>query len=262
MANIITLFNTKGGCGKSTAAFNLPFVFSSLYGDKSLVIDCDSQCNSSNKLLAYADRPKYTLYDVICGKDPALATAKALVSSRMNTRPKYFNVDCIAADKKLENANLLKKGNESGFGENLSKFISDNKYNWVFIDMPPKNQTLNRIIFKNVAEYILVPFSSDIDSVTAYNDLIEIIEEARSHNPALSIMGTYLARYMANCSVDKDIAGILEEFDDYINCPIPQSSDIKESTYLIKPISFYRPSSKGRIAFEELAEHIKKKAKE
>ncbi len=57
MAKIITFFNQKGGCGKTTIAMNVAAVLATDYKAKVMVVDGDSQ-GSASRWIALADEDK------------------------------------------------------------------------------------------------------------------------------------------------------------------------------------------------------------
>ena len=66
---IISVTNNKGGVGKTTTTVNLAHVLTR-QGQRVLVIDMDSQCNSTNLLLR-GRSPNDTLYEVYSEDTPA-----------------------------------------------------------------------------------------------------------------------------------------------------------------------------------------------
>lgn len=240
MVNKIAFINGKGGCGKTTSIFHIAGVLAKS-GEKVLVIDFDKQRNSTDTLLMNTEIPQKSVFDVMNGTaTPQEATAEALFQIRGNAVPKYYGVDCMTASVELEDESALSKIDRDQFASELNKFIEEKGYTWVLVDMPPSNKVLNDICFSYMVDYVIVPFSSDIYSVSGYGDIIEKLEEARELNPALSILGVYLARYMKNCAVDRYIKEQLEAFDTFIPVQIPLAADVREAVMFGRPISFYK----------------------
>jgi len=256
MAKKIAFINGKGGCGKTTSIFHIAGVLANA-GDKVLVIDFDKQRNTTDTLLKNSEKPKKTVFDVMEGDFFENATAQALFVPLGHRNPRYFGVDCVASDIRLENEEELLRIDGSRFGERLNAFVEEMEYDWVLIDMPPSNRILNFICFGHVADFLIVPFSSDMFSLTGYGDILETVERARELNPSLNTLGVYLARYMANCMVDEYIRDELLGFDTFIDIQIPLAADVREAVMLGRPISYYKKTSKSRTAFEQLVKEIK-----
>ena len=187
------------------------------------------------------------------------ATAEALFQSRGNANPKYYGVDCMTASVRLEDEAALREIDKERFGAELEQFIEEKGYTWVLVDMPPSNKELNNICFSCIVDFVIVPFSSDIYSVSGYGDIMNTVEEARSVNPSLNILGVYLSRYMKNCAVDRFIKEQLEDFDTFIPVQIPLAADVREAVMFGRPISYYKMFSDSRTAYENLTSEMKKR---
>lgn len=259
MINKVAFINGKGGCGKSTSIFHVAGVLAARK-KKTLVIDLDKQRNTSKFLLLENDEPvSLTMYDAMVD-DAAFEdiVKKAYFRSRGNANPKYYGVDVLPSDKRFENESLLR---DIDIKEKLQKFIEHNKYDWVIVDMPPSNKALNKVCFTQMVDHVIAPFSSDLFSVDGYDDLMEIVDEARELNEDLKILGVYLARYDAQCGVDRFIKEQLQEFDTFIDVQIPQMSDVREAIMFARPLSFYKNFSKSKAAYEKLVDVMEKNIK-
>ena len=140
---IITLFNSKGGVGKSTICINLAYLTSLKY--KTLIIDLDIQGASS-----YFFDKKVKKRNLL-NKNP----------SKIIKSTQYKNLDIIPADTKLEN-----------YKNDLEKIIPKN-YDFIFIDAPANISKLPRDILKT-ADIVIVPVLPNILSLRTYNQLIEL----------------------------------------------------------------------------------------
>lgn len=257
-ASRIAFINGKGGCGKTTSIFHVAGVLSKR-GEKVLVVDLDKQRNTTDILLMEGEKSsKYSILDYM-QKRVSLdeVVQEVLFKSRGNAAPKYCNVDVLGSDVKLENESLLRGVD---IKESFADFIAERGYTWVLIDMPPSNKALNEICFSQMAEYVIVPFSSDIFSVSGYGDLMETVNKAREFNDNLKILGVYLARYMENCAVDKFIRAQLQAFGEmFIDVQIPLKADVREAVMFGRPLSFYKAHSTARKAYENLVAAIETK---
>lgn len=262
MANKLAFINGKGGCGKTTSIFHIAGVLAQR-GEKVLVIDLDKQRNTTDTLLMNnKNRPEKTVLDFFRGEATAdEVTAQALFQSRGNAAPKYYGVDCMVSDVRLQDEESLANIVGVAVGEKLEAFIEERGYGWVLVDMPPSNLTLNNICFGYMVDYAIIPFSSDIFSVQGYGDIMEVMAKAREVNPTLNVLGVYLARYMGYCAVDKYIRDELLKFDTFIDVQIPLASDVREAVMFGRPISYYKQLSKSRKAYEDLVKEIEKRMK-
>jgi len=272
MANKIAFINGKGGCGKTTSIFHVSGVLAKL-GKKVLVMDFDKQKNTTSTLMMNVEKkifPTKTVFDFLQGKATAEeATGKTLFQRRGNAHPKYYGVDCMVSDIRLEDEALLKKADIQIVSAELERFIKRQKYDWVLVDMPPSNKTLNYICFSYIIDFVIIPFSSDIFSLDGYGSIAETINKAREINVNLKSLGVYLARYMGNCALDKYIKDELAKrlYDrnlnknDFIDVQIPLASDIREAVFYGRPISYYKEFSNSCKAYESLVYEIIKRMK-
>lgn len=258
-AKRVAFINGKGGCGKTTSIFHVAGVLAKR-GEKILVIDLDKQRNTTSILLMNTNIPGKTVLDFMTGKAVAEeVVAKALFQTRGNAKPKYYGVDVIGSDIGLQNEANLLKIDGGVVGKKLDKFIKDNGYTWLLIDMPPSNMALNNICFKYLVDYVVIPSSSDIFSVDGYGDVMDVLDRARKENPTLNIVGMYLARYMKNCGLDRYIREQLLNFETFIDVQIPLASDVREAVMFGRPISYYKTFSESKTAYEKLVKEMEKR---
>lgn len=258
--NKIAFINGKGGCGKTTSIFHVAGVLAHR-GEKVLVIDFDKQRNTTDTFLTELDeheRKKKTIFDFMLGKAKIDAIVnKSLFRVRGNANPKYCGVDVLGADERLEDEKKLKNVD---IKDRLNAFIEENEYTWVLVDMPPSNKTLNEICFAQIVDFVIVPFSSDLFSVSGYGDLMKTVNRARELNDNLNIIGIYLSRYMEGCAVDKYIKNELSKFGDiFLDVQIPLKADIREAIMFGRPISYYKVISPSRSAYERLVDVMEKR---
>ena len=270
MANKIAFINSKGGCGKTTSIFHVAGVLTKM-NKKILVIDFDKQRNTTSTLMMNVDKknlPQKTVFNFLNGDAAAdEATGISLFRSRGNAIPKYYGADCMISDVRLQDEIGLKKVDGLKAGAELDKFIEQRGYDWVLVDMPPSNATLNHICFSYIVNYVVIPFTCDMFSLDGYDDIIEMIKDSQGTNENLHSLGVYLARYMGNCALDKYIKLQLSQRfndknlnkNDFIDVQIPLASDIREAVFYGRPISYFKESSNSCKAYENLVREIIKR---
>ena len=257
----IAFINGKGGCGKTTSIFHVSGVLAQK-NEKTLVIDFDKQMNTTETLLINnEDKPKLTILDFMRGKANIEAVVrKVYFKSRDNATPKYYGVDVLPADIRLEDESLLKKVD---IKDKLNDFIKKNGYKWLLVDMPPSNKKINEICFSQIVDFVIVPFTCDVFSVNGYKNIIKTVEEARQYNESLNIVGIYLSRFNDKSVGDNFIRDKLQEFGDiFIDIQIPDRMDIRDSILFGRPISYYKMFSQSRTAYENLVAYIEKRIKQ
>jgi chromosome partitioning protein len=148
---VINLFNLKGGVGKSTLSIHLAIGLSAT-GYKVLLIDLDSQRNSSGTLLSFIDQNGInTVTSYLLGGAPLKDVVKKSLPL----------LDVIPGPSFNEGLNLAIMANENpNKGLHLlSKMFEDNlreEYDFILIDNPPSNDavTANSV---HVSDMIVSP---------------------------------------------------------------------------------------------------------
>ncbi|MEB1136935.1 AAA family ATPase [Xanthomonas campestris pv. campestris] len=183
MARIISVFNNKGGVGKSTICWNLGHALGT-QGKKVLLVDFDPQCNLSIAVLGedgfvsnlpQENQPYGTTIRSFLQRflqntgGEGVFLHKGLHTDR--------NVDLVAGDFWLNvYADSLNVGNDLLAGTGLSRYVAlrrlvseaekqaGHKYDFVLVALPPSFGALVRASFYS-SDYYIVPCTSDNFSV-------------------------------------------------------------------------------------------------
>lgn len=247
------VFNQKGGVGKSSIASNLAAI-SAARGLRTLLIDLDPQCNSTQYLLGR---------DFQTGeRDIGIFFAESLTFKLRNHRTladfitpsRYDNLHVIAANPELGEimSQLEAKHKIYKLRDALAR-IRD--YDAIYIDTPPAYNfyTLSALI---AADTCLIPFDCDEFSRQALYNLIENVEETRQdHNEALLVEGIVVNQFQPRASLPNRIVDELKEeglpiLDTYIS----SSVKMRESHDVGVPLIYMAPKHKLTQEFVELFE--------
>lgn len=108
----ISLFNNKGGVGKTTSVINLAYILADS-GKQVLVIDCDGQQNCSRFFVS--EQPS-------CGIEKTLLTGCSPVECYSPTR--YSNIDVLVSTKQINNIlNDFSELDKQKRSENISGMV-------------------------------------------------------------------------------------------------------------------------------------------
>jgi len=249
------VFNQKGGVGKSTITCNLAAV-SALRGQRTLVIDLDAQCNSS----------QYLLGDQFSNVTTSIADFFEATLARMGkpklgdhvTRTAYENLDIIAAHPDLES---LQPKLESRYKiyklrDSLLKLMDS--YDQVFIDTPPALNFYARSALI-AAEKCLIPFDCDDFARQALYTLLDNISEIQGdHNDDLEVEGIVVNQFQARSKLPQRIVEeLVSEGLPVLNTKLSSSVVIKESHDRSMPVVMMDPKHKLSLEFTALFDDLK-----
>ncbi|OYE01053.1 ParA family protein [Nostoc sp. 'Peltigera membranacea cyanobiont' 232] len=177
MTKVISVFNNKGGVGKTTITWNLGDALARK-GKKVLLIDFDPQSNLSiailgkrfQNILPSPNTPYGTTVRAFL--QPFLQNDGQLQLYTHKGFHTHHDVDLIASDAWLNvYSESLSVGSDLLTGNGLEKYSIINRiieeanrscsYDYVLIDLPPSFSNLVRIAFYS-SNYFIVPCTSDI----------------------------------------------------------------------------------------------------
>lgn len=176
MAVYISVFNNKGGVGKTTLVYNIADSIGEK-GKKVLAIDFDAQCNLSinavgkNSFISSLTGPSgnQSIKEFLQPRLQGTGSGSVFTHKGSNTSN---NVDFILGDFWLNvYAESLSLGSDLLAGTGISKFVeiralvdrlsSEGKvYDYVLIDLPPSFGSLVRAACYS-SDYIIIPSTSD-----------------------------------------------------------------------------------------------------
>jgi len=239
---ILSIFQFKGGTGKTTCAANLAGALADS-GKKVLLIDADPQAHLSNYF-----NPKRTpnLNDLIFTEKEYIPT------------PVRDNIDIVPSC--LEVADMdLKLSQEIGRELKLSEGLSNIKkqYDITIIDSSPYIgiTTINTLV---AADYILIPVQPEFFSAIGLTQMLTIIDKVKKLNKKLQILGVFISRFdKRTClhkAVKEDIKNNLKNI--VFNTEIRENISIAEASAHGKTIFEYAPNSHGAEDYLNLMKEI------
>ena len=218
MGRIICVTNQKGGIGKTSTVTSISAILQER-GYKTLVIDADTQCNTTDTYRAeYEGVP--TLFDVILEESHPVSINEAIQHTEIG--------DIVAADPLLKEAEarLSVKGMKGM--KRLKEALSELEgYDYVIIDTHPAiNMMLRNVLV--ACDEVIIPITPGRYSFQGINDLIEAIDDSKGLNPSLKIGGFLRVDYKETTNVGKDTTEALEKVGQVLNIPIFKSITISK----------------------------------
>ena len=229
------VFNQKGGVGKSTITCNLAAI-SATRGQRTLVIDLDTQCNSSHYLLGdAADRVELGAADffdqILNFKLTPRDTAEFISDtghpglSVMSASPQLAELE-----NKLESRYKIYKLRDA------LAALADT-YDRIYIDTPPALNFYTRSALI-AAQGCLIPFDCDDFSRRALYTLLENVQEIRAdHNDELKVSGIVVNQFQPRATLpQKLVQELIDEGLPVLQPYLSASVKVKESHQLSRPM--------------------------
>ena len=255
MTKVVSIYNQKGGVGKTTTNINLS-AYVSLLGYKVLVIDADPQGNTTSGFGFEKDNLESTLYD---GMVNNISMEDIILKTR------YENLDLVPSDANLAGAEIeINQKSEKEL--RIRKLIDqlNEKYDYIFIDCPPSLGLIS-INALTASHSVLIPIQCEYYAIEGVSQLVKTIDLVRRglHIP-LEIEGIVLTMYDGRTNLSLQVAEEVRKFfkDKVFETMIPRNVRLAEAPSYGETIEEYDSSSKGAIAYKELAEEFIKKGKD
>src|SRR6202789_2482140 len=249
LARVIAIANQKGGVGKTTTAVNLGASLAASE-QRTLVIDCDPQGNTTSALGFPKDPARRTLYQALMLDEPI---------DRIILDAQVEGLDLIPSDKNLVGAavELVNLDNREYRLKALVAGIQA-RYNYVLIDCTPSLHllTLNAL----AASYaVLVPIQCEYLALEGVSELLDtLMRLRRTINPSLAVEGILLTLYDDRTTLSKQVAADLRSFfgGQVFETVIPRNVRLAEAPSHGMPVMFYDIHSKGAESYIQLAKEV------
>ncbi|MFT4445628.1 ParA family protein [Parvimonas sp. G1967] len=244
---VISIFNQKGGVGKTTTVVNLASALG-FNKKKVLVIDMDPQGNSTSGL--GIEEPDITVYDV-------LTHEQDINNAIQKTKSK--NVDIIPANSDLcglEIELLSVEKKEYLLKEEIGKIPQN--YDFIIIDCPPSLgiMSINALVSSHS---VLIPIQCEYYALEGVSQLMNTVNIIRKGlNPELEIEGVLLTMYDSRNNLSEDVKRETENYfkDKLFDTVIPRNIRLAEAPSFGESIIYYDKNSKGAIAYLSLAKEL------
>ncbi|MGM9669735.1 MAG: ParA family protein [Faecousia sp.] len=180
------ILNLKGGVAKTTTVINMAAILAKDYGIRVLLIDADSQCNTTE--FFGATPSSGNLADILrlsddC-YDPMLEAGACIQSTE------FTNIDIIPGDDSLMDLDLSKVELGRVNVNILRQLVEQVKalYDYILIDCPPAFNAASAAALI-AADDVIIPIKLDAFSLRGMSNLMRQIKNMRRINPRLRLAG-------------------------------------------------------------------------
>ena len=249
LPRVIAIANQKGGVGKTTTAVNLGACLAEL-GYRTLVVDLDPQGNASTGLGVNPRALEASMYHVLLSDTPLEDCIEG--SSVRNLFVAPASLDLAGAEIELVPA----FSREMKLRNAIATVKDD--YDFILIDCPPSLGllTINALA---AASEVLVPIQCEYYALEGLGQLIRNVDLVkRNLNAGLEVSAIVLVMYDARTKLADQVANeVRAHFGEKVCRQIvPRTVRLSEAPSFGQPIITFDPSSRGSIAYRQLAKEV------
>ena len=242
---IISIASQKGGVGKTTTAISLAAGLAHR-GKKVLLIDIDSQANSSKVLLDDFQqvRPEQSIYGTIIERQPLPIRPSNV--PHLGIVPSHILLS--NTDVKLTTAIDHR---EARLKSQLSAVVPD--YEYVIIDCPPALSWLTINAF-TASEKVLITVSPGYFELDSIVQISKTIQEVREYfNPQIELLGFLFTMSDPTVNSKTSLRILRQSYtDSVLKTVIPKNTDIRDAHFHKQDIFTFAPQSKSAQAYHRL----------
>ena len=249
MAQIMAIINQKGGVGKSTTAVDLSAALGAK-GKRVLVVDFDPQGNATSGFGIDKDRLKLSIYDCLMDSKPLKDAIVTTCAENVDAAP--ATIDLAGAE--IELVSVMAR-------ESVLRYVLDpirESYDYVLIDCPPSLGllTVNALV---AADSLFIPIQCEFYALEGLSKLLESMRMVKTRlNPTLDVFGVLMTMHDVRTTLSRQVIGEVRDYfgQKVFNTVIPRNVKLSEAPSHGLPVRLYAPTSKGALAYDELAQEV------
>ena len=249
LPRVLAIANQKGGVGKTTTTVNLGASLAVL-GYRVLVIDLDPQGNATTGLGINSRNLDTSIYDVILHDTPLEDCVEPTSLRNLFVAP--ATIDLAGAEIELVPA----FSREQRLKRALAEVRDD--YEFVLIDCPPSLGLLT-VNALSAASEVVVPIQCEYYALEGLGQLLRNINLVQANlNPTLELSAIVLTMYDARTKLAEQVADeVRQHFGEKVcRNVVPRTVRLSEAPSFGQPIIVFDPSSRGALAYRELAREV------
>ncbi len=252
MGKTVSIFNQKGGVGKTTTCINFAAALG-MKKKKTLLVDIDPQGNSTSGVGVDKSDIEASTYDMLIND---VAAKDILIQTE------FKNLYLLPANMNLAGAELELAENEHRF-KALKKALAPlvMEFDYIIIDCPPSLGllSLNALV---ASDTLIVPLQCEYYALEGLSQLISTVRTVKqNHNEHLELEGILFTMYDSRLKLNQQVMDEVDSFfpNKAYKTHIPRSVKLAEAPSFGKPVLYYEKYSKPSFAYKKFADEFLKK---
>ncbi len=254
MGKTVSIFNQKGGVGKTTTCVNFAAALGHK-GKKTLLVDIDPQGNSTSGVGIDKAVIANSTYDMLINKVPAKDIMMQTEFKNLFILPATMNL--AGAELELaeteERYTALKKG--------LAPIVAE--FDYIIIDCPPSLGLLS-LNALTASDTLIVPLQCEYYALEGLSQLLSTVRTVKQYyNEHLELEGVVYTMYDSRLKLTQQV---IDEVNKYFpnkayKTMIPRSVKLAEAPSYGMPVIYYEKYSKASFEYKKFADEFLKKQK-
>ena len=249
MGKTVSIFNQKGGVGKTTTCVNFAAALG-LKGKKTLLVDLDPQGNTTSGVGIDKTEIEQSTYDILIND----VSAKDIL-----IKTDFKNLSVLPANMNLAGAELELAEEENRF-KALKKALAPlvMEYDYIIIDCPPSLGLLS-LNALTASDTLIVPLQCEYYALEGLSQLIHTIDLVKDRlNKKLVMEGVVFTMYDARTNLSLQVVENVKDNlqQNIYKTIIPRNVRLAEAPSYGQPITLYDTKSAGAEAYRLLAEEV------
>jgi chromosome partitioning protein len=247
---VISVFNQKGGVGKTTTCINL-CSYLAMKGKKILAIDIDPQGNTTSGMGIDKNKLSSSIYEVLTSDK---TMDEVIIESEL-----VNNFFIAPSDMELVGAEieLINITNRELILRNKIEAMKT-KFDYIFIDCPPSLGflTVNSL---TASDSVIIPIQCEFYALEGVSQLVNTVQLVKkSLNKELYIEGVIMSMYDKRANLSNEVVKEVKNYfiDKVYKTTIPRNIRLAEAPSFGLPIMLYDEKCKGAYAYDNLAEEF------
>ncbi len=249
----ICIMNLKGGVAKTTTAINVAAILAAEYRQRVLLIDADSQCNTTEFFGGIPEEGN--LARVLRATEEPDGGVYAVSQIRPTD---VTGIDLLAGDDSLMDLDLTKV--ETGTVRatvlrDMVALLTDRKlYDWILVDCPPSfNAAAAAALI--AADEVVIPCKLDGFSLRGMTNIVQQINNMRTINPGLRLTGILPTMYYKAPEIEA-AEQTLRDSGLPVYHPIRRTVKVDKMTFEQEPLRVVSPNCAAGVDYRRFVRQL------